>query len=236
MDPQSEKYKNISPYNYVENNPLRFIDPKGDTIVATGTAAEIKQINSALEVLKITNPDEYNAVQSSKLIVPVSLDALIERKVDNSTSSSNTISFAGTEAHEDLQGKATIETKSYDDLQNDSPDPYKYAFSMSYDGKTREKISEEAANNEAFIESATITVDKGLKGKLFARILAHELGHTAFALLNKAKKATGKPDGKAGHAKGNPDGNAATKAEEEFNNNYDNAIEQLKEDKKKKNQ
>ena len=44
VDPLAEKYKNLSPYNYVENAPLKFIDPDGK-----GPEEAIKYLRKVLE-------------------------------------------------------------------------------------------------------------------------------------------------------------------------------------------
>ncbi|WP_291529219.1 RHS repeat domain-containing protein [Bacteroides sp. UBA939] len=45
MDPLAEKYYSISPYAYVANNPLRYIDLKGDSISVVDLYARDKQGN-----------------------------------------------------------------------------------------------------------------------------------------------------------------------------------------------
>lgn len=43
VDPHAEKYASISPYAYVANNPLIFVDPDGKDIILAGTRKQQKQ-------------------------------------------------------------------------------------------------------------------------------------------------------------------------------------------------
>ena len=94
-DPMSEKYDRHSIYSYAINNPLKFVDPDGNTIEPVGTAAQVKKINSALEVVKKTNPEIYKALETSKEVFTISIGQLVAPKpVGLSTGNSSKVSYA----------------------------------------------------------------------------------------------------------------------------------------------
>ena len=40
VDPMSDKYPTLSPYSYCADNPVKVVDPNGDTVIVTGAAAD----------------------------------------------------------------------------------------------------------------------------------------------------------------------------------------------------
>jgi RHS repeat-associated protein len=40
VDPMSDKYPSLSPYNYCLNNPIKLLDPNGEEVIVKGDAAE----------------------------------------------------------------------------------------------------------------------------------------------------------------------------------------------------
>ncbi|AXY74125.1 hypothetical protein D3H65_09130 [Paraflavitalea soli] len=98
----------------------------------------------------------------------------------------------------------------------------------------RVAIDEKEANSLVKMGDATITIHAGLDSKEFGKVLAHEMGHGAYRLNNKAKAFFYPADpNKKGHDKGNPDGEAATNAGLQYNSNYKAAKRSLEEEKKK---
>jgi len=67
VDPMADKYPSLSPYAYCAWNPMKIIDPNGDTIVVCGTIEEQAILKELLDVFKTRCPDNYNKIQSSKI-------------------------------------------------------------------------------------------------------------------------------------------------------------------------
>ena len=239
IDRKAEKYFSIAPYVYAGNDPLKFIDPGGDTLLPVGTKSEIKQINSALAILAKTNPTRYEALNSASENVKIKIDNIIPAKLVNTeTGDRTTISYEDVPAHSDQFGSFDVTLTEHSALEDD--DPSLGGFQFSRGGTNNEEpdrvpISEEEANSLVKAIAPSITLDATLSGRDFARVLAHELGHGAYTLTHKARAKTFPTDPRLkGHDKGNESGNAANDAEKEFDANYKAAMEALEKERKKK--
>ena len=56
IDPLAEKYPWLSPYNHCANNPLKFVDLKGDSLTLSG---DITNINKTLDIYSKGTNDVY---------------------------------------------------------------------------------------------------------------------------------------------------------------------------------
>ncbi len=54
VDPLQSKYPGISPYAYVANNPIHYIDPDGRLIILSGSKEEVKKMANHLMVIAAT--------------------------------------------------------------------------------------------------------------------------------------------------------------------------------------
>jgi len=235
VDLKSEKYLSVSPYVYAIDCPIKFIDPDGREIKPTGTDAEILRINNALKIIEKTNPEIYKTLKEAKEIFTISIAQMVPKKsVDISTGSHSTVSFESRETTADQNGEFSTEFSIRDRLNDINPAFYEYSFTRQSPGSDPESISESQANDLVGLIQPSITIDEGLSGKGFARVLAHEFGHGAYTLLNKAKAAFTPGDDKKGHATGNKNGEAAEAADKQFDESYKEALKKLKEEEEKR--
>jgi RHS repeat-associated protein len=245
-DPMSEKYYRHSIYSYAINNPLRFVDPTGNEIKPVGTADEVKRINSALEIVKKTNPEIYKALDEAKEVFAVSIGQLATPKaVNTETGNKGTVNMGSTPERTDQLGDFSTQYRIFDKVQDDdlsnegmkfSKENTVYPEDANKEPYTeRVAISDEEANKLVKLKDPTIKIDQNLTDKEFAGVLAHEFGHAAYALQNSAKSKffVGDPNLK-GHDNSNPTGKEADKAETQFNKNYKAAKKAIEAERKKK--
>ena len=65
VDPMADKYPSISPYAYCAWNPIRLIDPNGDTIVYSGTLEQQAKLKGYVNQFQARLPQKYKQLQSS---------------------------------------------------------------------------------------------------------------------------------------------------------------------------
>ena len=68
VDPMADKYPNISPYAYCAWNPVKLVDPNGDTIVISGTSEQQKKLYDLIDQFKTRLPEQFKQLNNSSNI------------------------------------------------------------------------------------------------------------------------------------------------------------------------
>jgi RHS repeat-associated protein len=124
VDRFAEKYPGLTPYQYVANNPINYVDPTGDTIVVNKTGYIIR--NDKKDNLVFMQGDDGAMTSLGEL----------GKKIDANTIYSNLIEQNAEEAEDTWNPKTfydNVKTGGKWDLKNDK----KSIFALGNDGNTQ---------------------------------------------------------------------------------------------------
>jgi len=235
----------ISNYACFADNPIMFSDPLGDTVVnpyQEGTK-EYQKVQHAIDVVKRTNTNLYETLHKNEINYEIWLPSLKSKTSSNDVDRSDETGTI-TDINMNRQLTKTTEQGFYKpdmkgpiSLKDKDSDPYNesgYTIPV-YDYETStmvdKSLSSEEANNYITLESTQIIeLNKYLGKKRMAKVLAHEMGHAKFTLLNKAKQwfSESVSGYNLGHEPGNPSGTAAENAETDFDSNIKSTKTEMK--------
>ena len=251
VDPLAEEYDSWSPYHYVYNNPILLFDPDGRLIVngATKGSDEYKSTESALAILRKTNPEAYNTLQNSSTVYRITYAKLnpadayktgfvgtfkkgetnATHSVDSGLDATNITRDAdGNVSGGELERFLTFEEQEAARADGSNPNGVKKTISL-----------EEAANFSSISGDVQIKLDGTLlKGGLkeLAAILGHEFGHAALTDENSPlaylwSLIDDDPNGQ-GHGANNPSGQRAKAEESKTRKGFRKAKKELKDEEK----
>ena len=216
LDPLAKKYSSLSPYNFVGNSPIKFIDPNGKEIVNAeppGSAGFIR-MERAITLIKKTNEKLYNELHASPTKINLRFG-----NVDNAPKPKHTFDPPGTTTRRMSEGPEVKHTEGLTqpyykedpgitgvNVQKDNngdvtggqvmrsrnaeeQDSYRETNPGSLDAGKPYALTDEEAANYIKIDYVDITLDDGRNSndKKTAKNLAHELGHARTSVFNTVK-------------------------------------------------
>ncbi len=193
-DPMFEKYPSISPYTYCANNPMKYVDPTGKTVVITGDAAD-----NATSTLSTKNITVSRDEKTGKLSVEGKAKTRDERLLVRAINSTRV--------------RINVTANNSDVIRKDENGNEIRSNGGSFDGNTvfrgvpnyRKTIDGQNKEAAFAIANQFVTMD-GLKKNFyssdFGAVITHEITEAFFGALISIK--TGKEAGPAMHGQFNP--------------------------------
>ncbi|SFF60496.1 RHS repeat-associated core domain-containing protein [Thermoflexibacter ruber] len=66
LDPHGDRYVSISPYSFLNNNPLRYIDPTGRDVTETAWGTSYTGVDAQRAFMQLKFMSAYNAKEKGK--------------------------------------------------------------------------------------------------------------------------------------------------------------------------
>ncbi len=223
-DPESSSFAHLTPYNAFANNPILFIDGKGDKFVIPENLSKSEKIliQYALEILKAASPKVYKELEDHETIIKFAFEDIPDSAADKFSKGNTRLTWVYTGGlkaaavkrtrpsggtFKDLDFEATLDVV----MKKTGDSKYEEMWNEYYDDPNKGirdliKIDESIAEKLLRIENNEVTIvfDEKLKNDLeeLAKTSGHENGHTYYSLFNKPFAAFSKllhPKEVAGH-------------------------------------